>query len=278
MAAKLSRHGLTGRTITPPSPSPPTSAPCSFMASITLRLADRGAVHGAAETGRHVVHHAARRDAGHDGAGLALEPALDDEDDGASVPSGVPCSSTMASRSASASWAKPTSAPERVTRSPEFRQVRSSAPAFGSGDPGGSTATTSQPSASSNRERGSRRRAAPGIDRDPEPRAPNALARRPSAVTARRCRAIDVVSVRTSDMSSGPHARVDALVVEVGQLGRLVGAEGEPLGVDEPERVPLERAVASAHGDAAERAGLAHVEHQGRDGDDARRRPACTPR
>ena len=47
-----------------------------------VRFAHAGTVHGTPEAGRHVVHHAAGRDAGHDGAGLAFQPAPDDEHHG----------------------------------------------------------------------------------------------------------------------------------------------------------------------------------------------------
>jgi hypothetical protein len=68
---------------------------------------------------------------------------------------------------------------------------------------------------------------------------------------------------------AGAHAREDALVIEVGEFRRLVGSQRQAAGADEPERVPVGRAMAAAHRDAAERAGLADVQHQRRNRDDA---------
>ena len=165
----------------------------------------------------------------------------------ASGPSGMPCSSTTTSRSASASWAKPTSAPERRTRSPSSARLASS----GSGCcrqrrvrtrvDGDHVAAQGLEQA----KRGNRRGAAPGIHRDREPPRSDALDvdglrdRAEVAGGGRRVRA-NVGHVQ------GPHPGVEALVIEVGELGRLVGPKGQSLGADEPERVPLERAVASA--------------------------------
>ena len=126
-------------------------------------------------------------------------------------------------------------------------------------------------------KRGSRRGAAAGIHGDLEPARPDAL-----DVDGPRDRAEVPGGGRRVGANlghvQGAHPGIDALVIEVGELGRLVGPKGQSLGADEPERVPLERAVASADRDAAEGAGLAHVEHQRGDGDDSRRRPGCTRR
>jgi hypothetical protein len=131
MAAKLSRHGFTGRTIAPPSLSPPTSAPRSFIASMTCASPTRERYTGhpklaaTSSTMRLVEMLATTAPALRSSQRRMTSTTV------ASVPSGAPCSSTMASRSASASWTKPTSAPELRTSPPSSARLASSGSGFG---------------------------------------------------------------------------------------------------------------------------------------------------
>ena len=273
MAAKLSRHGLTGeddQLRRRPRRPPPRRVPSWPRARAPRRHGS-----GAPGTRRGPPH---RPPCGSSttltttGPGLRSSQRWTASTTVASAPSGVPRSSTTTSRSASASCAKPTSAPERRTRSPSSarfvllrlralpetarRRPRRRPPHRNPGPRAGDVA-------------GSRRRAAAGIHGDSEPPRSDSLDVDRLGHGAKVARGGRRIGANVGHVQ-GPHPGVEALVIEVGEFGRLVGAKGQSAGSDELERVPLERAMAPAHGNAAERARLAHVEHQRGHGDDPR--------
>jgi len=176
--AKLSRHGLTGRTIAPPSPSPPTSAPCSFMASITCASPTRERYTGhskraATSSTMRLVEALTTT-----GPVLRSSQRWTTRTTVASADRvGMPCSSTTKSRSASASCAKPTSAPDRRTRSPSAARLASSGSGLAEDEasPPALTETTSQPRAPSRRSVGAERDGASGVHGDHESPRPDAL-------------------------------------------------------------------------------------------------------
>jgi hypothetical protein len=147
MPTKLSRQGLMPRAMTPPFPSPPIGERTSIIFSTTLisptlvQWTGQPNLPATSATMRLVERLTAT------GPGVRASALRTPRAMVASSPSGWPRSLTSARRSASASSANPTSAPERRTSStsrPRF-SLTGSGPR-GNGSPSAVWTTTSQPS------------------------------------------------------------------------------------------------------------------------------------